>query len=116
MALSSLSCREGKSLSAIVKVFITRILCNKEDNGILAFRQMEDILCNTGFPSIIKHKKADIGFHKAVISFNLLITQDMDYGKKYKMLRNSFGEVIRIQTPSSNAMAEKLDFYHPKEE
>lgn len=28
-ALLSLSCREDKSLSAIVEVFITRILCNK---------------------------------------------------------------------------------------
>lgn len=44
---------------------------------------MENILFNQGSPSIIKHKKANVGFHKTLISFlNLLTTQDIDYGKE----------------------------------
>ena len=47
---------------------------------------MENTLLNIGFPSIINQKKAC--FHKTSISFNLLFTQDTNYGKKCKMLRN----------------------------
>lgn len=67
----------GKLLSDIVIVFINRILlinkCNRNDNEILTFRQMENTLFNIGFPSIIKQKKAC--FHKTSISFNLLFTR-----------------------------------------
>lgn len=76
---------------------------------------MENILSNMGLPSIIKNKKADAGFHKTLISFNLLLTQDTNYGKKCKMLRNSFGEVIKTQIPSSAFMVEKLNFYSSEE-
>lgn len=63
------------------------------------------------FPSIITHKKADADFHKTLISFNLLITQNTNDGKKCKMLKNSFGEVFRIQIPSLAFMAKKLNIY-----
>lgn len=76
---------------------------------------MENILSNMGLPSIIKNKKTDAGFHKTLISFNLLLTQDTNYGKKCKMLRNSFGEVVKTQIPSSAFMAEKLNFYSSEE-
>lgn len=47
--------------------------CNRNDNEILTFRQMENTLFNIGFPSIIKQKKAC--FHKTSIRFNLLFTR-----------------------------------------
>lgn len=52
---------------------------------------------------------------KTLISFSLLIPQDMDYVKKCKMLTNPFDEVIRLQSPSWAFMAEKLSFYLSKE-
>ena len=60
---------------------------------------METILSNTSFPRTIQHKKADTGFHKALVNFNSLISQDMDYGKKYKMLRNSLGDKLHPHLP-----------------
>lgn len=44
---------------------------------------METILSNTGFPSVIKYKKADPGFHKTLMNFNLLLP------KTWIMVRNT---------------------------